>query len=87
MNGDRKTVMTVRSVSENPFSRDQVMDVEWAQMTVLSAVALMMTEGLVALMKTVDLEGAWMMIVDQGGALMMIVVIGGEMMIVVLGVA
>lgn len=81
-------VRTLRSVNENQFSRDQGMGpVEWAQMTVLSAVALMKTEGLVALRKTVDLEGAWMMSVDQGGALMMIVVIGGEMMIVVPGVA
>lgn len=82
------TVMTLRSMSENQVSRGQVMDpVDWAQMTVLSAVALTMTEGLVALRKTVDLEGAWMMNVGQGGALKMIVVIGGEMMIVVLGVA
>lgn len=81
-------VMMLMSVSENQFSRDQVMGpVEWALMTVLSAVALMTTEGLVALRKTVELEGAWMMSVDQGGAMMMIVVIGGEMMIVVLDAA
>lgn len=88
VSGDRMNVRTLRSVNESQFSRGQVMGpVEWAPMTVLSAVALMKTEGLIALRKTVDLEGAWMMSVDQGGALMMIVVIGGEMMTVVPGVA